>query len=106
MTRNVTAIFSILMRLRQAVLHPSLVLKRLRQNLEASKQQTGKSKEDKAADAEEEVIEKLLASFSAGRYSSQVKASQLPDLDEDAPECCICSDVRSLQLIAGSRIYG
>ncbi|GAA6061262.1 hypothetical protein JCM10212_000703 [Sporobolomyces blumeae] len=33
--QNVTAIFSILMRLRQAVLHPTLVLKRLKENLAA-----------------------------------------------------------------------
>ncbi|GJN89752.1 hypothetical protein Rhopal_002741-T1 [Rhodotorula paludigena] len=33
--QHVTAIFSILMRLRQAVLHPSLVLKRLKENLRA-----------------------------------------------------------------------
>ncbi|KAK4698930.1 DNA repair protein RAD5, partial [Phenoliferia sp. Uapishka_3] len=92
--QNVTAIFSILMRLRQAVLHPSLVLKRLIQNLAASKKLKGKSKAENEADAEEEVIQKLIARFSESRLhgGGQVKVEQLAGADEDAPQCLICFD--------------
>ncbi|KAL8292853.1 hypothetical protein RQP46_000547 [Phenoliferia psychrophenolica] len=95
--QNVTAIFSILMRLRQAVLHPSLVLKRLVQNLEASKKLTGKSKDEIQADVEEEVIRKLIARFTESRYhggASQkaVDVLALAGADADAPGCAICFD--------------
>ncbi|GAA5896750.1 hypothetical protein JCM6882_005026 [Rhodosporidiobolus microsporus] len=51
---NVTAIFAILTRLRQAVLHPSLVLKRLKENLAAEKKNKkgGKRRDDSDSDSD------------------------------------------------------
>lgn len=99
--RNVTAIFSILMRLRQAVLHPTLVLKRLVQNLATSKKEGGRSKADRALDAEDEAIKRLISRFSESRYqpgSAQNGSDELmllDDEDEDVPECSLCLDVSS-----------
>lgn len=81
-TRNVTAIFSILMRLRQAVLHPSLVLKRLKENLEQNKKLKGRSSADKATDLDEQDIQELIEKYGGLEVD-----------DEETRECAICFDV-------------
>ena len=67
--RHVTAIFSILMRLRQAVLHPTLVLKRLKENLAAKGKSRLTADNDDSAPAAGELdeagIQKLIERYAA-----------------------------------------
>ncbi|KAM0747434.1 hypothetical protein T439DRAFT_305206 [Meredithblackwellia eburnea MCA 4105] len=84
--QNVTAIFSILMRLRQAVLHPSLILKRLLQNLNESKNNKKRCASDIEAEKEEMEIYKLIA-----QYSENVGALTADEIEEKA--CNICEDL-------------
>lgn len=119
--KNVTAIFSsafpppspscrtadvlcdpVLMRLRQAVLHPELVLKRLAHNLEEKKKTKGRSRADLDGDLDEESIKKLIGNYGkrgeeSGAYQSQVLQDLLASQDadeEEAAECVICMEVR------------
>ncbi|GAA6004576.1 hypothetical protein JCM11491_002156 [Sporobolomyces phaffii] len=100
--QHVTAIFSILMRLRQAVLHPTLVLKRLKENLAAQ----GKAR--RAADADDlelatgeiddYAIQKMIERYSAskdGSFGDEVLEGLLEpkeegDIVEDDSECILC----------------
>lgn len=88
------------MRLRQAVLHPQLVLKRLAQNLAEKKKLKGRTQSDIDGELDEEGIKKLLDSYSGtdkeeeggrreGAYPSQVLQALL-DGDEEVDECVIC----------------
>lgn len=88
------------MRLRQAVLHPQLVLKRLAQNLAEKKHAKARTQDDLDGDLDEEAIKKLLNSYSGtdgkegsqaegGAYQSQVLQALL-DGEEEEDECVIC----------------
>lgn len=91
------------MRLRQAVLHPGLVLKRLSQNLAANKKLKGRTKAEKLADVEEEGIKLLIESY-GGRVQSSSKAGEgtVDDTEEDpVDDCIIC-----LEVSPDSRLWG
>lgn len=96
--KNVTAIFSILMRLRQAVLHPSLVLGRLASNL-AAKKKLKRSIEEKAEDDDEEIVRKLLVAYNdstedSGKNSAKIEELMDSDLAEcEVSDCIICLEV-------------
>lgn len=96
--RHVTAIFSILMRLRQAVLHPSLVLKRLSSNLEANKGKD-RTEEEEAADIDDEAIKKMITDYATagGAFAKSALDDILQGDEEDVIEfvgqCMICLDV-------------
>lgn len=77
------------MRLRQAVLHPSLVLKRLSQNLEANKKLKGRSASDRAGDIDEEAIKALISGYGKGGGLDAL----LDDDDQQSQECAVCFDV-------------
>ncbi|KAI5480346.1 hypothetical protein MNV49_000921 [Pseudohyphozyma bogoriensis] len=89
--QNVTAIFSILMRLRQAVLHPQLVLKRLAQNVAESKRKN-RTDAERAADLEDASIVKLITNYGGGSAQTVDELSQEVEAEEEE-ECCICHDV-------------
>ncbi len=111
--QNVTAIFSILMRLRQAVLHPSLVLKRLKENLRIRQAQRAAGHGDSEdADGgvgpiEDVAIQRMIERYIAGSADagSEAAASQVIDemLDIDSShgvkpelgECMLCMEVSS-----------
>ena len=111
--QNVTAIFSILMRLRQAVLHPSLVLKRLKENLRIRQAQraaghVGSEDADGGVGPIEDVaIQRMIERYIAGSADagSEAAASQVIDemLDIDSShgvkpelgECMLCMEVSS-----------
>jgi DNA repair protein RAD5 len=114
--QNVTAIFSILMRLRQAVLHPSLVLKRLKENLRIRQAQRAAghvNSEDadggsgQAGPIEDVAIQRMIERYIAGSADagSEAAASQVIDemLDIDSShgvkpelgECMLCMEVSS-----------
>ncbi|GAA5920015.1 hypothetical protein JCM1841_000379 [Sporobolomyces salmonicolor] len=99
--QNVTAIFSILMRLRQAVLHPTLVLKRLKENLAAKGKALTSDDDDELAlvgDLDESAIQKLIERYSAtkeGTYASGVLRELLePKAEGDGGEgeCMLCME--------------
>lgn len=100
-----TAIFSILMRLRQAVLHPSLVLKRLKENLRAAgiKKRSALVVDDTDADEHEDVaIERLIERYMRGAKSGKEAERAIEELlqpkgEPDAEgegECMLCMEVR------------
>lgn len=100
------------MRLRQAVLHPTLVLKRLKENLAAQ----GKARKDADAgdlelatsDLDDHAIQKMIEKYSAskdGSFGDEVLEGLLEpkeegDAVEDDSECMLCLEVRSLQSLA------
>jgi DNA repair protein RAD5 len=89
--RNVTMVFALLMRLRQAVLHPSLLLKKLAQNLAESK---GKPKTDDEVIAEvaEKSIQSLVEAY--GGISKDEVVNLLSQTAEPSLlGCCICFEV-------------
>lgn len=89
--RNVTMVFALLMRLRQAVLHPSLLLKKLAQNLAESK---GKPKTDDEVVAEvaEKSIQSLVEAY--GGISKDEVVNLLSQTAEPSLlGCCICFEV-------------
>ncbi|GAA5863251.1 hypothetical protein JCM1840_002523 [Sporobolomyces johnsonii] len=99
--QNVTAIFSILMRLRQAVLHPTLVLKRLKENLAAKGKTLTADDDDElalAGDLDESAIQKLIERYSAtkeGTYASGVLKELLEPKAEGEGgegECMLCME--------------
>lgn len=114
--QNVTAIFSILMRLRQAVLHPSLVLKRLKENLRIKQAatNTGAPEED-MGEIEDVAIQRLIERYVAGSADagSEKAASQVIDemlevsgskgAEVDVGECMLCMEVRFSDLSEGKR---
>ncbi|GAA5955129.1 hypothetical protein JCM3765_003203 [Sporobolomyces pararoseus] len=94
--QNVTAIFSILMRLRQAVLHPTLVLKRLKENLVA---QGGRRPldSDQGERVDDFAIQKMIEQYSRGKNGSDEVIESLLEskeegdvLEDDESECMIC----------------
>ncbi|TNY22091.1 SNF2 family N-terminal domain-containing protein [Rhodotorula diobovata] len=101
--QHVTAIFSILMRLRQAVLHPSLVLKRLKENLRAAgiKKRSALVVDDTDADEHEDVaIERLIERYMRGAKSGKEAERAIEELlqpkgEPDAEgegECMLCME--------------
>lgn len=91
-----TAIFAILTRLRQAVLHPLLVLKRLNMNIEAKKKIKGRSAAEKAGDVEDDTIKALLDDYAAGSDSKDMEVLLRGTAEqEEMEECLICHEVRS-----------
>ncbi|BGP07126.1 DNA helicase rad5 [Rhodotorula toruloides] len=105
--QHVTAIFSILMRLRQAVLHPSLVLKRLKENLRAKGLNRTAIDDDPIAQAgelEETAIQRLIERYTAGLASQGVaegtqdaidellEVKDEGDADEAGIECMLCME--------------
>ena len=89
------------MRLRQAVLHPSLVLKRLASNLEANKGKD-RTEEEEAGDLDDEAIKKLITDYATagGAYTKSALDDILQGDDADeievAGQCMICLDVCDL----------
>jgi DNA repair protein RAD5 len=86
---NVTTVLALLMRLRQAVLHPMLVLKKMPRN----------AKDVEDAPPEEISIRQMIADYASGGdkgYAAQV-LQQLVKGDDGGQEteCCICLDVRN-----------
>jgi DNA repair protein RAD5 len=93
------------MRLRQAVLHPTLVLKRLKENLAAQ----GKSRkaadtddlEIATGDIDDYAIQKMIEKYSAskdGTFGDEVLEGLLEpkeegDIVEDDSECILCFEV-------------
>lgn len=95
---NVTAIFAILTRLRQAVLHPTLVLKRLNLNIKERRGGKARTTEEKELDAEDAAIKKLLDRYAVGSGNgagSQVIEELLAkgEDDNEVEECLICNEV-------------
>jgi DNA repair protein RAD5 len=98
-----TAIFAILTRLRQAVLHPTLVLKRLNLNIKEQRKAKGRSAEERAADQDLDSIKSLIDRYATGSgsqddrelslASSQVMEELLEGGDDDASECLVCQEV-------------
>lgn len=103
--QNVTAIFSILMRLRQAVLHPSLVLKRLKENLRNRQAQGAGDAAEEMGQIEDVGIQRMIERYIAGAAEddSEAAASQVVDdmLDVSSAhgakpelgECMLCMEV-------------
>ncbi|GAA5974575.1 hypothetical protein JCM5350_001200 [Sporobolomyces pararoseus] len=103
--QNVTAIFSILMRLRQAVLHPTLVLKRLKENLATQGRRpiTSNDSDDLEAQIKEGqriddfAIQKMIEQYSRGKDGSDEVIEGLLEpkeegdvvMDDDS-ECMVC----------------
>jgi DNA repair protein RAD5 len=99
------------MRLRQAVLHPTLVLKRLKENLAAQ----GKARKDADADdleaatggIDDYAIQKMIEKYSAskdGSFGDEVLDGLLEpkeegDVVEDDSECMLCLEVSLSTLI-------
>ncbi|GAA5986669.1 hypothetical protein JCM10908_003851 [Rhodotorula pacifica] len=113
--QNVTAIFSILMRLRQAVLHPSLVLKRLKENLRIRRAQHasnrgGDDDEDggsgQMGQIEDVSIQRMIERYIAGSADAdadpEAAASQVIDemldvsgshgAEPELGECMLCME--------------
>ncbi|SCV70982.1 BQ2448_3744 [Microbotryum intermedium] len=87
--QNVTAIFSILMRLRQAVLHPSLVLKRLEANLRE------KGDADERA-IQQRIIKYLGSSSLADAMLDEATNGVLEPAEEEEEghtDCMVCGDL-------------
>lgn len=97
------------MRLRQAVLHPSLVLKRLKENLRAKGLNRTAIDDDPIAQAgelEETAIQRLIERYTAGLASQGVaegtqdaidellEVKDEGDADEAGIECMLCMEVR------------
>lgn len=86
------------MRLRQAVLHPSLILKRLTENLKAASK-LSRTKEEKAVDIDETAIANLIRGYAAGEQNLAGEGflRELLDKSEDEGEgqieCAVCEDV-------------
>lgn len=102
-SKNYTAIFAVLMRLRQAVLHPMLVLKKIK-----NPNDTDTEDEESAAFAKgdiEEDIKELIAKYTAGAededsvaYATQVLNKLLEEQSEgketeEEEECPLCLSV-------------
>ena len=85
-------VFALLMRLRQAVLHPSLLLKRIAQNLAEAKGKP-KTDEEAAADAVEKGIQSLVEAY--GGMSKEETASLHSQTNEllATQVCAICFEV-------------
>lgn len=98
--RHVTAIFSILMRLRQAVLHPSLVLKRLKENLRAQGIKRAVADSELADEHEDVAIERLIERYMRGAKSGKEAEKAIEELlepkgeVEGEGECMLCMEVR------------
>lgn len=84
------------MRLRLAVLHPSLVLKRLLQNLADAKAGNGRTKAERENDLDEAEIVKLITAYAKGESdgpASQVMQDLLDRASGDGEEdvqCGVC----------------
>lgn len=103
-TRHVTAIFSILMRLRQAVLHPQLVLNRLNTNLKANSLLKGRTAAQKEGDLDEKAIRDLIVQYGGaadgrGSYAKGVLEGMLGEGDGEEEMCMVCLDVSWSYLI-------
>lgn len=94
------------MRLRQAVLHPTLVLSRLTSNIEANKGKH-RTEAEQEGDLDEESIKDLITGYTAanGADAKALLASLGKDDDLEAEgQCMICLDVsRSARQNAGQR---
>ncbi|BGP39099.1 DNA helicase rad5 [Rhodotorula kratochvilovae] len=100
--QHVTAIFSILMRLRQAVLHPSLVLKRLKENLRLAGIKRTAIDDDAPAPAgefEDVAIQRLIERYMRGAKSGKEAERAIEELlepkgeaDEGEGECMLCME--------------
>ncbi|GAA5841303.1 hypothetical protein JCM9279_000609 [Rhodotorula babjevae] len=96
--QHVTAIFSILMRLRQAVLHPSLVLKRLKENLRAQGIKRAVADSDLADEHEDVAIERLIERYMRGAKSGKEAEKAIEELlepkgeVEGEGECMLCME--------------
>lgn len=97
------------MRLRQAVLHPSLVLKRLKENLRAKGVNRTAIEDDPVAQAgelEETAIQRLIERYTAGLASEDLAEGTQDAIDEmlevkdeggadeAEAECMLCMEVR------------
>lgn len=84
-------VFALLMRLRQAVLHPSLLLKRIAQNLAESK---GKQKTDdeKVAEASEKNIQSLVEQY-GGASREEIINILSQTAEPSLLGCCVCFEV-------------
>lgn len=93
--RNVTAIFAILMRLRQAVCHPLLVLKNLNTT------DVNLRSEDRQLAAEEMQVKRLITAYLADSKGSKEDIKALERLVSEAQqtECPYCSDVSGLATV-------
>lgn len=93
------------MRLRQAVLHPHLVLKRLVSNLKANKAIKGRSALELQGDLDEDAIRKMIVGYGEdgdGSYAKGVLEGILGEGDDKDDEgeiepCMICMDVSRAQ---------
>ncbi|KPV77426.1 uncharacterized protein RHOBADRAFT_51281 [Rhodotorula graminis WP1] len=96
--QHVTAIFSILMRLRQAVLHPSLVLKRLKENLRAQGIKRAVVDSELADEHEDVAIERLIERYMRGAKSGKEAERAIEELlepkgeVEGEGECMLCME--------------
>ncbi|ORY91570.1 SNF2 family N-terminal domain-domain-containing protein [Leucosporidium creatinivorum] len=97
--QHVTAIFSILMRLRQAVLHPQLVLNRLNANLKANSLLKNRTAAQKEGDLDEKSIRDLILQYGGaadgrGSYAKGVLEGLLGEGEDGEEEemCMVCLD--------------
>lgn len=95
--KNVTAIFAVLMRLRQAVLHPALVLKSISNRAETTGETT----------PEDRAIKALIVKYCAGESSTADSEAVMKDLgvDDEAETCFWCNStvVSPVKLPCGHR---
>ncbi|GAA6046444.1 hypothetical protein JCM3770_004927 [Rhodotorula araucariae] len=100
--QHVTAIFSILMRLRQAVLHPSLVLKRLKENLRMAGIKRTAIDDDAPVplgEFEDIAIQRLIERYMRGAKSGKEAERAIEELlepkgeaEEGEGECMLCME--------------
>lgn len=88
------------MRLRQAVLHPSLVLKRLKENLRAQGIKRAVADSELADEHEDVAIERLIERYMRGAKSGKEAEKAIEELlepkgeVEGEGECMLCMEVR------------
>lgn len=87
------------MRLRQAVLHPHLVLGRLSLNLAQKKKEKGRSAIELAGDADEESIKQLLTNYAGNVEDSEEEAQMSQSVTailnpgKESAYCVVCFEV-------------
>ena len=88
------------MRLRQAVLHPTLVLKRLTDNLAEAKGKA-KTKAEREVEVDEGEIAKMIENYAKGEGGNEKLIQEMLDRDDgvgEVQECEICLDVSCFSL--------
>lgn len=93
------------MRLRQAVLHPTLVLKRLTDNLAEAKGKS-KTKAEREVQVDEGEIAKMIQNYAKGEGGNEALIQEMLDRDEgvgEVQECEICLDVSRASLLLSVR---